>query len=111
VTDYNPGALAHRVVYEEAVGPIPEGLTIDHLCKTKDCVNPEHLEPVEWRENAYRAGIPSVVAAVDGVCRKGHLLEGHNVVWERNSRGTLRRCRECRNATRRRVRTAESKVA
>lgn len=39
-------ALAHRMVYEMFVAPIPEGLTIDHLCRIHRCINPEHLEPV-----------------------------------------------------------------
>jgi hypothetical protein len=46
---------AHRVVYELLVGPIPEGLTLDHLCKNIICVNPDHLEPVTMGENVRRA--------------------------------------------------------
>ncbi|MFI1562215.1 HNH endonuclease [Streptomyces sp. NPDC020490] len=45
---------AHRVAYEDLVGPIPEGLHLDHLCRVRRCVNPEHLEPVTSRENALR---------------------------------------------------------
>jgi hypothetical protein len=46
---------AHRVAYEYAVGPIPEGLVLDHLCRNKRCVNPAHLEPVTQHENILRA--------------------------------------------------------
>lgn len=46
--------MAHRVSYELFVGPIPEGLTIDHLCRVTLCVNPEHLEPVPLQENLRR---------------------------------------------------------
>lgn len=46
--------LMHRVSYEVFVGPIPEGLTIDHLCNVIRCVNPEHLEPVTLAENIRR---------------------------------------------------------
>jgi hypothetical protein len=45
---------AHRVAYEAAVGPIPEGLEIDHLCRNRACCNPAHLEPVTHQENIQR---------------------------------------------------------
>ena len=48
------GSPAHRVAYEIAVGPIPVGLEIDHLCRTTQCVNPRHLEPVTHAENKRR---------------------------------------------------------
>lgn len=44
----------HRIVYEELVGPIPDGLQLDHLCRVRNCVNPAHLEPVTGRENVRR---------------------------------------------------------
>lgn len=47
--------LAHRVAYAAYIGPIPDGLSIDHLCRTKCCVNPEHLEAVTASENVRRA--------------------------------------------------------
>lgn len=47
---------AHRMAYEELVGPIPDGLELDHLCWVRHCVNPAHLEPVTHEENARRAG-------------------------------------------------------
>lgn len=46
---------AHRVSYELVIGPIPDGLTIDHLCNNRRCVNPSHLEPVTQGENVRRA--------------------------------------------------------
>lgn len=45
---------AHRFAYEALVGPIPEGLELDHTCRVKRCVNPAHLEPVTHRENILR---------------------------------------------------------
>lgn len=45
----------HRVSYEAYVGPIPDGLEIDHLCRVRDCANPEHLEPVTRSENVRRS--------------------------------------------------------
>lgn len=47
--------LAHRLSYQIAKGPIPEGLHIDHLCMVRPCVNPTHLEAVTQRENNRRA--------------------------------------------------------
>lgn len=46
--------MAHRAMYELLVGPIPEGLVLDHLCRVRCCVNPKHLEPVTVRENTIR---------------------------------------------------------
>ena len=46
---------AHRWAYETMVGPIPEGLTLDHLCRVRYCVNPSHLEPVTLGENIRRS--------------------------------------------------------
>ncbi|ALG85838.1 HNH endonuclease signature motif containing protein [Gordonia phthalatica] len=45
---------AHRWVYEQCVGPIPDGLELDHLCNVRACVNPDHLEPVTHTENMLR---------------------------------------------------------
>lgn len=60
--------LAHRRAYELLVGPIPDGLTIDHLCRNTGCVRPDHLEPVTLRENIRRANPDRTV------CRHGHSL-------------------------------------
>jgi hypothetical protein len=46
--------MVHRLTYEALVGPIPQGLELDHLCRVKPCCNPDHLEPVTRRENALR---------------------------------------------------------
>jgi len=46
---------AHRWSYQQMVGPIPDGLTLDHLCRVRHCVNPAHLEPVTMGENNRRS--------------------------------------------------------
>lgn len=48
---------AHRVAYWLRRGPIPDGLTLDHLCRNPSCVNPEHLEPVSATENKRRGAL------------------------------------------------------
>ena len=75
---------AHRVSYVLHVGPIPEGLVLDHLCRNSRCVNPTHLEPVTQVENMRRAGL----YAMGTHCRNGHLRTPRNTI----SKG---RCRIC----------------
>lgn len=65
---------AHRVAYEAQFGPIPEGLTLDHLCRVTSCVNPLHLEPVTGGENTRRGMSPTHVARRSGKCFQGHPL-------------------------------------
>ncbi len=94
--------LAHRWSYEYHLGPIPEGLEIDHLCNNRACVNPDHLEPVTHGENLMRSGGFSAVHAKQTHCINGHELAGENL--RLRTRGG-RECRACaRERDRNRVR-------
>jgi hypothetical protein len=79
---------AHRVAYELLVGPIPDGLTIDHLCRNRLCLRPSHLEPVSMAENQRRE------AAAITHCKSGHEFTPENTAPDGNGR---RRCRTCKN--------------
>ena len=70
---------AHRYAYELLKGPIPPGLTLDHLCRNKKCVNPDHLEPVTGRENTLRGDNPPAQNARKTHCKWGHPFSGNNL--------------------------------
>lgn len=93
--------MAHRVSYELLVGPIPDGLQIDHLCRNRACVRPDHLEPVTNRENQLRGQGP-----VGEQMRRDHCINGHpfNHVYVSDGRFRQRRCTVCDNESRRRRR-------
>lgn len=109
---------AHRYVYTQVKGPIPDGLTLDHLCRRPACVNPDHLQPVSMAENLRRAEAnriidrveslsvaavalraPAATRGVDGrpnsrkvECPKGHPYDDENTLHVKEGR----RCRTCR---------------
>lgn len=86
---------AHRVVYELLVGPIPDGLVLDHLYRNTPCVNPAHLEPVTQRENIRRAVwvVRKERAAARTHCNRGHELTPENTyIVAKTGR---RKCRKC----------------
>lgn len=91
---------AHRVSYELFVGPIPEGLELDHKCRTTLCVNPKHLEPVTYLENQRRGFAPMQAQRLQTHCKRDHPFNDQNTyTW----RGT-RRCRVCQADDSRRYR-------
>lgn len=87
------GLVAHRVSYIMSGRVIPEGLTLDHLCKNILCVNPAHLEPVTMRENLRRGNGISSIHSRRTHCARGHELSGNNIRGGKYGR----RCKVCQS--------------
>ncbi|GHJ59171.1 hypothetical protein NOK12_16890 [Nocardioides sp. OK12] len=91
--------MAHRWSYEHHVGPIPEGLHLDHLCRNRACVNPEHLEPVTVSANLLRSVEVGKSNARKTHCPSGHPYSADNVyLYSTPAKPINRLCRACRRA-------------
>ena len=91
---------AHRLVYEILVGPIPPGLQMDHLCRVRRCVNPDHLDVVTNRDNALRGWGFAAANATKTHCSKGHPFDVINTRVRINGG---RQCRACDREVKRRA--------
>ena len=91
---YSNGVLvrAHRWSYERAIGPIPEGLVLDHLCRVRECVNPWHLDPKTIAENIRAPGSLCGKKQVRTTCRRGHAYGTTAYVNPNNGHKTCRVC-------------------
>jgi hypothetical protein len=96
--------LSHRWSYEYHVGPIPDGLTIDHLCRTPACVNPEHMEAVSQAENNRRVPRPSH-------CPAGHEFTPENTQIRTVNRERGWTGRACITCVRERVAVRSAEIA
>jgi len=94
--------LGHRLSFVLAFGPIPEGMELDHLCNTRHCVNPLHLEAVTHAVNMRRARDRRET------CSNGHSRSEKNTRWEKSGN---RKCRPCGAEQSRRVRAKKRSEA
>lgn len=89
--------MTHRVVYEILVGPIPDDLQLDHLCRNRACVNPDHLEPVTIEQNLFRSNL--TIASQNKAktqCKNGHEFTRHNT-YHPPKYPKKRYCKTCRD--------------
>jgi hypothetical protein len=113
---FQKSVATHRWTFEQANGPIPPGLVIDHLCRVRHCVNPAHMESVTNTENLLRGDGAAAKNARKTHCKRGHPLEGDNLVSVCTPTGVARQCRICRglrsriNGLRRQARNAERRA-
>lgn len=82
---------AHRLSFMLIRGNIPEGKHLDHLCRVRNCVNPDHLEPVTQKENIARGEVQSAIVNRTGICKNGHSMTNVYI----NPSSGKRRCRIC----------------
>lgn len=85
---------AHRVSYEFLKGKIPDGLTLDHICRNRRCVNPDHLDPVSHRENNLRGLSPAAIHARKKACPK---CGSEYTLGSRGNGKPFRFCKKCAN--------------
>ncbi|HEY6021612.1 MAG TPA: HNH endonuclease signature motif containing protein [Candidatus Paceibacterota bacterium] len=91
---------AHRFAYESIIGPIPDGLTLDHRCRNRACVNPAHLEPVSRGENTLRGKTITAANRAKTHCPKGHEYTPENT-YNWSNRRVCKTCHKAKTAAQR----------
>ena len=99
--------LAHRYAYEDAVGPIPAGMVIDHLCRNHSCVRPDHLEAVTQQTNLLRGNTKASQNANKTHCPHGHEYTPENTYTPPSG---SRMCRTCRHTRKQQARTKANRL-
>lgn len=87
---------AYRWSYEHFIGPIQEGLQLDHFCRAHHCVNPNHLEPVTCKENLLRGDTIQAHNAQKTHCVNGHPFDEKNTLHCKINGRVCRKCRRIR---------------
>lgn len=90
--------LLHRLMYEWFVEPIPDGMQIDHLCRTRHCANPAHMEVVTPRVNTLRGNTLQARNAAKTHCDRRHEFTEANTYVDRRGSRHCRKCRRARHA-------------
>ena len=108
--------MVYRIRYEREIGPIPEGMKLDHyICDNGPggCCNPHHCRPVTHRENSLRSDTITALNRAKTHCKRGHLLVGHNLLKTGIARGGrwCRKCHVARGSAAKKARRARGRVA
>lgn len=98
----------HVLAYEELVGPVPEDMILDHLCRNRACMNPHHLEPVTFTENVLRGESFAAANARKTHCVRGHEFTEANTIRRPKGR---RGCRACGRVASKRYRDKKGVAA
>lgn len=103
--------LAHRWLYEQSVGPVPDGMELDHGCRNRACVRPSHLEPVTHQENLLRGETVNARHAAKTHCVNGHAFDEKNTHLTKEGHRVCRTCRRDREREAYRRRRAASQAS